>query len=64
MISTTPRHCTIDHYAPAWALGTGLRVGLPPGKYKVTGEDRINGRFYLRIEDKYRIASCETKPGS
>lgn len=64
MIATAPRHCTIERYTPAWALGTGLRVGIAPGKYQVTGKDRINGRLYLRIVDRYRIAARETKSAS
>ena len=49
------RVCVLRHYTPAWAMGTGLRVSLPPGKYRVTGEQRVNGVRFICLEDAYRV---------
>ncbi len=35
--------CTVNRYSPAWAIGTGLRVGLEPGEYRITGQHVVNG---------------------
>ena len=59
MIAPMPSHandcCTFENYTPAWRLGTGLRVSLPPGSYEVTGEDHLDDRTYFRLDDAYRI---------
>ncbi len=58
MVSTRPnseRLCTFQEYTLAWEVGTGLRVSLAPGDYRVTGEEESNGRHYLRLNDVYRI---------
>ena len=51
------RVCTFKQYAPAWRLGTGVRLALEPGVYQVTGEDRVDGVLYLRLANAYRIDS-------
>jgi len=51
--------CTFESYTPAWRLGTGLRVSLPPGSYEVTGEDHLDERTYFRLDDAYRIDGQE-----
>ncbi len=53
------RFRTVDHYAKAWRLGTGLPVALTPGQYRITGEDRMNGVVYYRLNDMYRVDSRE-----
>lgn len=50
--------CIIQRYSPAWALGTGLRVSLPAGEYRITGENFVQGVRYFRLEGIYRIDSC------
>lgn len=50
--------CIIQRYSPAWALGTGLRVSLPAGEYRITGKDSVQGVHYFRLEGIYRIDSC------
>ena len=51
--------CTFERHVPAWAFGTGLRVALAPGEYRITGQDEVNGVIYLRLDDSYRIDSRE-----
>ncbi len=60
--SKATRTCLIRNYSPAWALGTGLRVSLPPGTYPITGEDRLQQVVYFRLSDAYRIESCWCQP--
>ncbi len=45
----------IHRYTLAWAIGTGIRVSVAPGEYRVTGEDSLNGIRYIRLEERYRI---------
>ncbi len=47
--------CTIEGYAKAWCLGTGLPIGLAPGQYQITGQDCVNGTVYFRLDNAYRI---------
>ena len=49
------RFCTFRRYTRAWQSGTGLRVSLAPGKYQVTGEERLNGVTFFCLEGGYRI---------
>ena len=58
MTATGPksdRHCTFQQYTQVWEVGTGLRVSLAPGVYRITGEECFNGIQYLRLEETYRI---------
>lgn len=50
--------CIIPRYSRGWALGTGLGVSLPPGRYRITGKDSLQGANYFRLEGRYRIDSC------
>ena len=45
--------CVVHRYGTAWALGTGLRVGLKPGEYRVTGAGDLNGVAALQLEGAY-----------
>lgn len=47
--------CLFEQYTPAWELGTGLRVSLPPGSYRVTGEEMLDGSRYVRLNEVYRV---------
>ena len=66
MIARTNEYCTVERYTPAWALGTGLRVALAPGHYRVTGRDHVHGRRYFRLANAFRIdarnARLESSP--
>ena len=57
--SGSQRICIFRQYTPAWAIGTGLRVSLAPGKYIVTREERRGGVLYLCLDDAYRVDSRE-----
>ena len=49
------RICIFRQYTPAWEIGTGLRVSLSPGKYRVTLEEFHNGVRYFCLDETYRI---------
>ena len=51
--------CTFERYTPAWALGTGLRVSLAPGEYRITGEEQLNGVRYLWLNERFRVDARE-----
>ncbi len=58
MLAAGPKReqfCTFHDYTPAWEVGTGLKVSLAPGRYRITGEERLNGIQFLRLEETYRI---------
>ena len=57
--SGSQRICSFRQYTPAWAIGTGLRVSLAPGKYRVTHEEVRSGVRYLCLDDAYRVDSRE-----
>ncbi len=46
-------HCRIRERTTAWALGTGLQVGLEPGEYRVTDVADLDGVTFLRLDDRY-----------
>lgn len=58
-VSEQQTTCTFNGYTPAWALGTGLRVSLAPGRYQITGEEQLNGVRYLWLNESYRIDARE-----
>jgi hypothetical protein len=45
--------CTVKHNSPAWAIGTGLRVGLEPGEYRITGQHVVNGVPFVELDGAY-----------
>ena len=47
--------CIFRHYTPAWEMGTGLRISLAPGEYRITGEENRNGIRYFRLNETYRV---------
>lgn len=49
--------CDFRYYTPAWKIGTGLQVSLPPGKYLVTSEEVRDGVRYFCLDETYRIAA-------
>jgi len=51
----SPQTCITRYYTKAWAIGTGLRISLPPGQYVVTGEELFEGSVYLQLNDRYRV---------
>lgn len=53
------RYCTFQQYTLAWEVGTGLRVALKPGRYRITGEERLNGIQFFRLEERYRIEASQ-----
>ena len=55
------RCCTLKDYRNAWAVGTGLQVGLKPGRYRITGEGTVNGVPLLHLDGAYRCPAgfCE-----
>ena len=53
--SDADRFCTFQCYTHAWQLETGLKISLAPGKYRVTGEEKVNGVVFFRLEEVYRI---------
>ena len=57
--SEADRFFTFQRYTHAWEVGTGLKVSLAPGKYRVTGEEKLNGVVFFHLEGGYRIASRE-----
>ncbi len=57
--SEADRFYTFQCYTHAWQVGTGLKVSLAPGKYRVTGEEKLNGVVFFRLKGGYRIASSE-----
>ena len=57
--SNRQRTCRFEQYTPAWARGTGLRVSLNPGVYRITGEEELNGVLYFWLNDLYRVDSRE-----
>jgi len=64
MIQPVPRGqrtCVTTYYVQGWALGTGLRVSLPPGEYVITGEETFHGARFFRLDNKYRVAARDVK---
>ena len=57
--SEAERFCTFQRYTHAWEVGTGLKVSLAPGKYRVTGEEKLNGVLFFRLDGVYRIDARE-----
>ncbi len=45
--------CTVKRCSPAWAIGTGLRVGLEPGEYRITGQHVVNGVPFVELDEAY-----------
>ena len=54
--------CRLQDYSPAWELGTGLPVALPPGNYPISGEDPLQGNVYFRLSGGYRIDARRCRP--
>ena len=57
--SEADRFCTFQRYTHAWQVGTGLKVSLAPGKYRVTGEETVNGLVFIQLDGGYRIDARE-----
>ena len=57
--SEADRFFIFQRYTHAWQLGTGLKVSLAPGKYRVTGEEKLNGVLFFRLLEGYRIDARE-----
>jgi len=57
--SEADRFCTFQRYTQAWQVGTGLKVSLAPGKYRVTGEETVNGLVFIHLDGGYRIDARE-----
>ncbi len=45
--------CTVNRYSRAWAIGTGLRLGLEPGEYRITGQHLVNGVPFVQLDGAY-----------
>ncbi len=60
-VSSRPRTCITRYYIQGWALGTGLRVSLPPGRYEITGEETFQGARFFRLNNKYRVAARDVQ---
>lgn len=60
--TTKPRFCVVRRYTSAWEMGTGLLVSLAPGKYRITGEERLDGVHYLLLEETYRLDARKAAP--
>jgi hypothetical protein len=45
--------CRVIRYSRVWAIGTGLRVGLKPGEYQITGEHLVNGVPFVQLDGAY-----------
>ena len=54
--------CIVHRYTPAWEVGTGLRVSLAPGRYRITGREHHNGVNYYALEDVYRVDVRQLDP--
>ena len=50
---------TLQRYTHVWEVGTGLKVSLAPGKYRVTGEETVNGLVFIHLDGGYRIDAHE-----
>lgn len=57
--SDSEQFCILDRYIHGWQIGTGIRVSLAPGKYRITAEEQIDGRLFLKLENFYRIDAAE-----
>ena len=53
------QYCTLERYVHVWMVGTGLRISLAPGRYRITAEEQIDGKRYLQLENIYRIEEAE-----
>ena len=53
------KFCEFHHYIYGWKVGTGIRVSLAPGKYRITAEEQIDGRMFLKLDNSYRIDAEE-----
>ena len=51
----TERYLQLKTYTPAWKIGTGLPDSLPPGQYRVTGENCVDGVAYILLENAFRV---------
>ena len=45
--------CKVKRSSPAWAIGSGLRVGLEPGEYRITGQHVVNGVPFVELDGAY-----------
>ena len=65
MIATAPlqrsRVCTVKRFGAAWAVGTGLPVGIEQGEYRITGEVTVDGASYMNLDGTYHcpVSVCE-----
>ena len=57
--SDSEQFCEFHHYIHGWQIGTGIRVSLAPGKYRITAEEQIDGRLFLKLDNSYRIDAAE-----
>jgi hypothetical protein len=57
--SEADRFCTFLCYTHAWQVGTGLKISLAPGKYRVTSEEKLNGVLFISLEGGYRIDASD-----
>ena len=57
--SDSEQFCVFDRYIHGWQVGTGIRVSLAPGKYRITAEEQIDGKLFLKLENSYRIDAAE-----
>ena len=51
----TERYLQLKKFTPAWKIGTGLPDSLPPGQYRVTSENCVDGVAYILLENAYRV---------
>ncbi len=57
----TDQKCTIGRNGTGWAIGTGLRVGLLPGTYRVTGRRVAGGVRFVQLDERFlsRANQCD-----
>ena len=56
------QHCTVRRYTPAWEVGTGLRVSLAPGRYRITGREHLAGVEYYALDNVFRVDVRQLEP--
>lgn len=47
--------CYLDQQTRGWAIDSGIRVSLAPGRYRITGKERLNGILYLHLDERFRL---------
>ena len=55
----TTRTVLVDRYLSGWAIGTGLRISIPPGRYDVVRESIVGEREFFELNNGSRVEATQ-----